>query len=70
MVQFHLWAWHRALKRLRNLSETFPTIRGWQRFRCHGWYQNGPIVQRVKAEMQGCVSELPFSGESRPLGRA
>ncbi len=26
MVEFHLRAWHRALERLRNLSETLPTI--------------------------------------------
>ena len=27
MIQFHLWVWHRALKRLRNLSKTCPWIR-------------------------------------------
>src|SRR5206468_2804435 len=44
MVEFHLRAGPRALKRLRNLSEPRSTIRGRQRFRCHGWYQNGLIV--------------------------
>ena len=68
MVEFHLRAGHRALKRLRNLSETLPTIRGWQRLRYHGWYQNGLIVQRVKDEMQACASGLAISWKSRLLG--
>ena len=29
MLKFHLRVGHRALKRLRNLSETRSTIRGW-----------------------------------------
>jgi hypothetical protein len=68
MVEFHLRAGHRALKRLRNLSETLPTIRGWQRLRYHGWHQNGLIVQRVKDEMQACASGLAISWKSRLLG--
>ena len=52
MAEFHFRAWHRALERLCNLSETLAMIRRWQGFRGHGWYQRGSIVQRVKDEMQ------------------
>ena len=70
MVEFHSRAWHRALEGPRNLSETLAMIQWGQRFCCHGRSLESPILSRVKDEMQACVSRLPISEKSCPLGRA